>query len=136
MNSHLLRNRRRMWITLVVAGFLVISGCGLSGKEPTLGGKQPTLELTGVWAVEGSPGDKKIFRQNGICSNMIDVDIGGPMFCTLSGKGADGRYVLTVEQSPNSVTYLLDWNGADRVTVLDESGAVVWKLERAKLRGS
>jgi hypothetical protein len=102
---------------LTVAGSVLLTGCS---SAP---------EITGMWDSTG-PSSTVYFYDDGSCEGMMSVDIGGPMYCTLSDDEADGYYTMKVRQSENTATYLVQPDGDDHLGVYNSSGTLVFELDR------
>ncbi|WP_458115970.1 hypothetical protein [Arthrobacter sp. D2-10] len=92
-------------------------------------------DLTGNWSADDGTG-VKVITEGGACQGMFysggePLDIGGGMSCSLSDEeGPNGRYSLVVSQPPNQASYQVEFNGNDQVTVYDQSGSLLYSMER------
>ena len=104
--------------------------CGISAASALLlTGCSSTPELTGMWTSTG-PSQSVAFYEDGSCSGMMNVDIGGPMYCALSDKESDGYFTLRVSQGENSAQYLVKADGDDHLEVFDTGKAPLYELDR------
>ncbi|WP_156665556.1 hypothetical protein [Rhodococcus phenolicus] len=106
-------------------------GLVLAGAASTTvltAGCSTSPELTGMWQSTGlSP--MVSFFEDGTCSGLMSVDIGGPMYCSL-GESSGGGYVLRIQQGENYATYLLEPDGSDHLDVLSSNGSPAFTLDR------
>ena len=106
--------------TLLTTG---LTGCG--GAAP---------DLSGAWSADDGSG-VKTFQDNGACTGMYynqgkPLDIGGGMTCTLGGdKDDQGRYMLQVQQPPNSETLLVSFDG-ENATVYNTTGERLFTMTK------
>nr|WP_143538681.1 hypothetical protein [Rhodococcus erythropolis] len=91
-------------------------------------GCSSTPSLVGEWEMNG--GGTKVFYEDGTCENMLSVDIGGPMYCTISEKETDGYFSLRVKQGENSASLLVKPDGKDRLAIYNKSGQLLYELDR------
>ena len=102
---------------------------GIAFTAAMLTGCSSAPDLVGMWESTGDSGTV-FFYDDGSCAGMMTVDIGGPMYCTVSDDDEGGRYTLMVRQSMNTATYLLEPDGEDTITVLDTTGYPLFQLNR------
>lgn len=108
---------------------VTMGAIGLAAVGALVAGCSSTPSLAGAW--ESDAGDTKVFYEDGTCENMLSVDIGGPMYCSLSEKEADGYYSLRIKQGENSANLLVRPDGKDHLAVYNKSGEMLYELDRA-----
>lgn len=107
-----------------------IVATGLAMATVTLlAGCSSSPELVGMWDSTG-PNSTAYFYDDGSCAGMMSIDIGGPMYCTISDEEADGYYTLKVRQSENAASYLVQADGGDHLDVYDSTGSLLFMLDR------
>ncbi len=116
-----------VWIPIAfIMGVVLFSLIPKSLNLPGIWGS--SVSLTGMWSA--SDGSTKIFDANGLCKNMMSVDIGGPQTYVLSKKAdSDGRYILQISQPPNERILRLKNKGKDKVEIF-EDGKLLWTMTR------
>ncbi len=113
-----MRNRAiGTFVGITAAGAFLLTGCS---SAP---------ELTGMWTSTG-PSQSVLFYEDGSCSGMMTVDIGGPMYCALSDKESDGYFTLQVRQGENSAEYLVKADGDDHLELFDTEKSPLYELDR------
>lgn len=105
------------------------AGGAILGLALALTGCSSSPDMVGMWESTG-PSSTAYFYDDGTCEGMMSVDIGGPMYCSVSESEQDGYYVLEVRQSENSATYLVQPDGDDHLNVFTTSGAAAFDLVR------
>ena len=99
--------------------------------SPAASGPQ---SIAGTWTA--SDGETITFSDDGPCEDAFysdgkPLDIGGPMTCHLSSKpDSSGRYQLIVRQSPNKMTYLVEFTGDDTASVYSRKGQLIYTMTR------
>lgn len=108
---------------------VAMASIGLAAIGALMTGCSSTPSLAGTW--ESNSGDTKVFYEDGTCENMLSVDIGGPMYCSISEKATDGYYSLRVKQGANSANLMVKPDGKDHLAVYNKSGEMLYELDRA-----
>lgn len=95
----------------------------------------PVTAMAGTWRASDGSGSK-VFSSSGTCRGFFynggePLDIGGPMTCTLdTTPDAQGRYGLTVVQSPNEANYKVGFDSGNQITVYTTGGKQLYRLTR------
>jgi len=116
-----------VWIPIAfIVGILLFNLMPKNLNLPGMWGS--SVDLPGMWSA--SDGSIKTFSANGLCKNMMPVDIGGPQTYILSKKtDSDGRYILQISQPPNERTLSLKNKGGDKVEIF-EDGELLWTMTK------
>ena len=105
-----------------------------AASAPPLPAASGPQSIAGTWTA--SDDETITFSDDGPCENAFysdgkPLDIGGPMTCHLSTKpDSSGRYQLIVRQSPNKMTYLVEFTGGDTASVYTRKGGLLYTMSR------
>jgi hypothetical protein len=105
-----------------------------AGSPPPSQATSGPQSIAGTWTA--SDGETITFSDDGPCENAFysdgkPLDIGGPMTCHLSSKpDSSGRYQLIVRQSPNKMTYLVEFTGDDTASLYTKNGELIYTMTR------
>ena len=106
----------------------------LADSPPSSRADSGPRSIAGTWTA--SDGETITFSDDGPCEDAFysdgkPLDIGGPMTCHLSSKpDSSGRYQLIVRQSPNKMTYLVEFTGDDTASVYTRTGELIYTMTR------
>ncbi|MEV0843460.1 hypothetical protein AB0I55_28430 [Actinocatenispora sera] len=132
-NKVTVKTVKRRRAALTVAVILAVAGVGTGGwKVYDAAAGSSGYSLVGTWAASDGSGTKAM-DANGRCTgfyyaNGVPLDIGGPMYCSLSEHG--DSYLLTVTQQPNESSYRVEFTSADHA-VVSAGGRRLYELDRA-----
>jgi hypothetical protein len=133
-NKVIIKTIKRHKAAFTVAMILAVAGVGTGGWKLYDAVTGPAgYSLVGTWSASDGSGTK-VMDANGRCTgfyynNGAPLDIGGPMYCSVSGHG--DSYLLTVTQQPNESSYRVEFTSADHAVVSATGGQRLYELDRA-----